>query len=368
MSCLSESPIAYYDIFIDKFYKIVFIKNGKVSVFLSLQFIFDFFIIKTDTNVFIHMIIQKVGNNVYHFIVNPNASSGFGKEIWNKTELILKTKNIDYQVYFTQYQRHAEKLTASITSDGAAHTLVVLGGDGTIGEVVSGICYPEKITLGYIPIGSGNDFARGLGLAKDYKEALNQILHPQHLQKLNLGVTKYENTKRRFAVSSGFGYDAAICQEVCVSRLKKFLNRMRLGKLSYISLSISCLIRCTPKRMKITLDDNKILRFERTYFATAMNLPYEGGGCKFCPDACSDDDMLDFIVVADVPKIQALLILPTVFTGKHTRLKGVHIYRCKKAELESDVPLALHTDGETVFPETSVSMSLEETSVQLIQS
>lgn len=315
------------------------------------------------------MIIQKkAGNNLYHFIVNPNASSGFGKEVWNKVEPILKDKKIDYQVYFTKYQRHAEKLTASITADEQPHTLVVLGGDGTIGEVVSGIRCPEKITLGYIPIGSGNDFARGLELTKNYEEAIEQILHPQHIQKLNLGVTEYENTKRRFAVSSGFGYDATICQEVCVSRLKRFLNRIKLGKLAYVGLSISCLIRCTPKKMKITLDDGRVLEFKQTFFATAMNLPYEGGGCKFCPDARSDDDMLDLIVVADVPKLQALLILPTVFAGKHTHLKGVHIYRCKSAELESEIPLVLHTDGETVFPETAVSMHLEKASVQLIQS
>ena len=315
------------------------------------------------------MIIQKkAGNNVYHFIANPNASSGFGKEVWNKVEPILKEKKIDYQVYFTKYQRHAEKLTASITADKQPHTLVVLGGDGTIGEVVSGIRCPEKITLGYIPIGSGNDFARGLELTRNYEEALEQILHPQHIRKLNLGVTEYENTKRRFAVSSGFGYDATICQEVCVSRLKRFLNRIKLGKLAYVGLSISCLIRCTPKKMKITLDDGRVLEFKQTFFATAMNLPYEGGGCKFCPDARPDDDMLDLIVVADVPKLQALLILPTVFTGKHTHLKGVHIYRCKSAELESEIPLVLHMDGETVFPETAVSMHLEEASVKLIQS
>ena len=305
---------------------------------------------------------------MYHFIVNPNASSGFGREIWNKTESLLKNKNIDYQVFFTQYQRHAEKLASTITSDGQEHTLVVLGGDGTIGEVASGIWYPEKVTMGYIPIGSGNDFARGLDLTKDYEEALEQILSPKSIQKLNLGVTEYDNNKRRFAVSSGFGYDATICQEVCVSRLKRFLNQIRLGKLAYVGLSISCLIRCTPKKMKITLDDNNVLEFEHTYFATAMNLPYEGGGCKFCPDARADDDMLDLIVVADVSKLQALLILPTVFAGKHTHLNGVHIYRCKKVEMQSEIPLVLHTDGETVFPKTAVSMRLEETSIQLIRS
>ena len=70
--------------------------------------------------------------------------------------------------------------------------------------------------------------------------------------------------------------------------------------------------------MEILLDDTKRLHFKRVFFASAFNLPYEGGGCKFCPDAKPDDDLLDFIVIANVPKIIALAILPTVFSGKHT--------------------------------------------------
>lgn len=116
--------------------------------------------------------------------------------------------------------------------------------------------------------------------------------------------------------------------------LKSF-NRIGLGKLAYAACSLYRLHHCQPDEMEILLDDTKSLHFKRVFFASAFNLPYEGGGCKFCPDAKPDDDLLDFIVIADVPKIIALAILPTVFSGKHTRLPGVHIFRCKKAEVHS---------------------------------
>ena len=161
---------------------------------------------------------------MYLFIVNPNSRSGLGRKVWNEVESVLKEKQIEYQAYFTKYQRHATKIVEELTSDGKEHTLVVLGGDGTIGEVLTGIVYPEKITLGYIPIGSGNDFARGLGLPKESAKALDIILHSQVRRKLDLGVLKYGNKKRRFGVSSGFGYDAAICYEICVSPFKKFFK------------------------------------------------------------------------------------------------------------------------------------------------
>ena len=106
---------------------------------------------------------------MYLFIVNPNSRSGLGRKVWNEVEVVLKEQNIDYQVFFTKYQRHAIQIVESLTSDGQEHTLVVLGGDGTIGEVLTGIVHPEKITLGYIPIGSGNDFARAAHLSKSRK-------------------------------------------------------------------------------------------------------------------------------------------------------------------------------------------------------
>ena len=139
---------------------------------------------------------------MYHFIVNPNSRSGLGRKVWNAVEAVLKEKQIEYQVYFTKYQRHATKIVEELTSDGEEHTLVALGGDGTIGEVLTGIAYPDKITLGYIPIGSGNDFARGLGLPKDSATALDIILNSKNRQKLDIGVLNY-GKKQRKSVTCG---------------------------------------------------------------------------------------------------------------------------------------------------------------------
>ena len=109
---------------------------------------------------------------MYHFIVNPNARSGLGQKVWKDLEIMLKTRNIEYEVHFTKYQKHATAMTQKITSDGNEHTVVALGGDGTVNEVVNGIVDFDKTILGYIPIGSSNDFARGLKLPKEPEKAL----------------------------------------------------------------------------------------------------------------------------------------------------------------------------------------------------
>lgn len=303
---------------------------------------------------------------MYHFIVNPHSRSGQGHSVWGKVEAELKKNNIEYEVHFTSHRRHATLIAGEITRDNMVHTLVVLGGDGTVNEVVNGITYLEKCTLGYLPTGSGNDFSRGLGLPSDMEKALDIILHSRHTKEIDVGTVQYKDKRRRFAVSSGIGYDAAICHVVCISKVKVFLNKLKLGKLAYVCLSLDRLYHARPAGMKIQLDSGKELHFDKAYFAAAMNLPYEGGGCKFCPDASCDDGLLDLIVIADIPKYRALTILPTVFSGGHTHMKGVHIVKCQNAQIVSEKPLPVHTDGEPVFLQRKLTMALEKERLKIM--
>ena len=168
----------------------------------------------------------------YDFIVNPKARSGMGEMIWKALEPELKKQKIDYRVHMTDKRKSAEKIAEAVTSDGKEHTLVVLGGDGTINEAVNGIRAIEKTTLGYIPIGSSNDFARGLGIPKKPEEALDAVLHPKKIIHMDIGTLTGAAGERRFLVSGGIGFDAAVCHEVCVSKWKILLNRLGLGRLS----------------------------------------------------------------------------------------------------------------------------------------
>lgn len=303
---------------------------------------------------------------MHHFIVNPHSRSGQGSSIWNTVEDELKKENIEYKVHFTARRRHATRIAEEITRDGQNHTLIVLGGDGTVNEVINGIVYLDKCTLGYVPTGSSNDFSRGLEIPSDIKKAVRMALHSDHTKAIDIGAIHYKNKKRRFAVSTGIGYDAAICHTVCISKLKVLLNKIKLGKLAYVGVSLDRLYHCRPAGMRILLDSGKELHYDKAYFAAAMNLPYEGGGCKFCPDAVCDDGLLDLIVIADIPKYRALAILPVVFSGGHTHRKGVHIVKCREAQICSDKPLPIHTDGEPVFLQRDVTMSLESERLKII--
>ena len=304
----------------------------------------------------------------YTFIVNPNARSGLGRQVWDKVKRVLDEKKVDYEVYYTKYQRHATKLVRQITGDGKEHTIIILGGDGTVDEVVNGITDLKKVALGYIPIGSSNDFARYFQLPADPEKAIAYLIRPEKYATMNLGVLTYgkEETRRRFSVSCGLGFDAAVCHQVSVSRLKLALNKLHLGRLVYVGIAISQMLTLKPAKVTVWSDAGEKVTYKDTFFVACMNHPYEGGGFLFCPKASPCDDILDVTIISGVPKWKALLVLPLAFKGKHVNVKGVHIMTCKKVIIESDRPLALHTDGEPLPFQKRIKAELEEEKVKLI--
>lgn len=291
----------------------------------------------------------------YTFLINPESSSGNGNRVWNIVERELKKRSIEYDVIFTTPDCGATDAAFKLTSDNECHTLIVLGGDGTIDEVVNGVNYLEKLTLGYIPTGSGNDFTRALNLPTDPLTALDVILNHGRTVNIDIGVSSFGDETRRFAVSAGIGFDASVCHRVEKTKLKSILNRMNLGNLIYGLVALKEIFCGTLVDAEIVLDGSEPIHFSKMFFAAVMNHPYEGGGFFFCPAAKVDDALLDVLVVSNISRIKALALLPTALFGKHTKFSGINIYQCNRIEISTDKPLPIHTDGEPV----AVSRSLK---------
>lgn len=303
---------------------------------------------------------------MYTFIVNPNARTGLGLKVWRKIESALKERRVKYAFHLTKYQTHAAKIARKVTSEPGIHTIIILGGDGTINEVINGLTDLSQVTLGYIPIGSSNDFARSMGLSTEPLKALEHILAPSAYAHIDTGILECGGKKRRFAVSAGIGFDAEVCHRLPFSRLKPVLNRVFLGKLSYVGVALQSLMLQSPKKMTVVLDGGKTVSFDKVYFAAVMNQRYEGGGFMFCPKADPRDGFLDIFIAEGLPKLKILFLLPTAFFGKHTRFSGIHTYRCSRTDIRSTVPLPVHTDGEPVLSQKIVSAYPAPQKIRLI--
>lgn len=285
-------------------------------------------------------------NAMYKIIFNPGSRGHRGISVWNTIKKILDEKDIEYLLYKTNHAGHAEELVHQITSDHKPHTFIVVGGDGTINEVLNGIVNPTLATVGLIPAGSGNDFARALKLPSNPTQALQQILNCTETKQLHYGETHLSNSYRRFLISCGYGFDSDVCCDVQTSRLKHLLNKIRIGKLTYTLIALKKLIKKSEFSATIKLDDDYILSMDNIFFVVAMNTKFEGGGYMFCPDADPASDKLNFLTANNLSRFKLLYLIPKAKYGKHLGHSGVDITLVKKISLRFSKAVNLHTDGE----------------------
>ncbi len=296
---------------------------------------------------------------MYYCIVNPSARSGKGKEIWEKLEKKFSEKGLEYQAAFTKGPGDATRLAKEITTNNQAK-LVVLGGDGTLNEVINGISDFENTYVGYIPIGSSNDFSRDLSYPKKIDDLIDRIIEGKVIRTLDLGKLTYNSMSREtsrlhdekisyirlFDVSAGIGFDAAVCEQALSSGTKNFLNKIGLGKLTYGSIALRQLLGSEKVPCDIILDNGETIHLKRFIFIAAMVHHYEGGGFNFAPKADLTDGKFDLVYAGDMPSIRMLFALPLSFIGHYYWIKGIGHHVVQKVTIKTDKPMWVHTDGE----------------------
>ncbi len=285
-----------------------------------------------------------------YFIVNTTSRSGKAISIWKSVKDILKSKDIPYKAYETKQEKHATELARKITSkDEDKIDLVVLGGDGTINEVLNGIEDFERVRLGVIPTGSGNDFARGLGITGKPEDIINYIINNQECTRIDIGKVVWdEDSSRLFAISSGIGLDAIVCKKTITSRLKKFLNKIKLGKLTYILLTVQTLFSMDTFEVDIEDTNNQRSHYNKMIFMACMNCRAEGGGVPMAPGATATDGRLSIASASGIPKWKTFFCLPLLAMAKHEGIQGFSIFDTSECIINTDKPVVLHTDGEYI--------------------
>lgn len=300
-------------------------------------------------------------------------------EAWEKIKAILDRRSVTYKVHMLQDAGEATQVVRELTAQDETGSvkLLVIGGDGTLNEVLNGMQDLEHTTLSCIQTGSGNDFARNMHLEKDVEQAIVHLLEQPEEIALDYGeVTvrvdgtgdaRVDGRKRgvdgddmdacrdcmirtkRFLISSGVGYDANICEEVSRSRLKPILNKIHLGKLVYVMIGVKQIFTKKTVRAKLYLDDATVRKLPELFFVVGMNHMYEGGGIPFCPNADPTDGRLDVCLVKGMSRMKLLLAVVLVYFKKHLLFKGITNHRCKKMRLVTETPQWIHMDGETPY-------------------
>lgn len=285
---------------------------------------------------------------MYHIIFNPKSKGSQSRDVCRMVLAQLKVRELDYTLYKTDHARHAEEIAHMLTRGHVPCTILVIGGDGTMNEVLNGICYPDCVTIGLIPSGSGNDFAKAAGIPKDPQKALELILSGKTAD-IHYGLMQAGRKNRRFLISCGAGFDSEVCRETHHSRLKKFLSLYSMGNLVYTIIAIKRMIMRTVFSAELSGKGEEKHNYDNVTFVTTFNSSYEGGGFRFCPPADPRTGKLYVLCVHDVPLYQLPPLFPLARIGKHLRFTSkIALRDTYHMNLSFSRPTCIHTDGEVL--------------------
>ncbi|MEP6808444.1 MAG: diacylglycerol kinase family protein [Chloroflexota bacterium] len=282
------------------------------------------------------------------FIVNPIAGSGRAHGIVPRIEAWLKERGIEARVLETRERGHAERLAAA-AADLGHDRVIAVGGDGTMQEVINGLLASGAgtdggpLAMGIVPAGRGNDMARSVNLPIDPLACLPIALGPR-LQPFDVGrATSPDGTSRYFGAAGGVGFDAAVAYTMAVRR--RFWMR---GEAGYFLATLNELRRHRNSDLRVTLSaegEDRVVS-QRFLFVAFANGPFYGGGMQICPDARTDDGLLDVCLVGDLSRLAALRELPGIYEAKHLKNPNVEIVRARNVRIEGTSATRVHLDGE----------------------
>lgn len=240
---------------------------------------------------------------------------------------------------------HVSDLACDAASEGHAR-VVAAGGDGTVQAVINGLMASgeSRPQLGIVPIGSGNDLARSLGIPRSLRDAVQIALHGPGAP-IDLALAHAGGSSRWFGSAAGVGFDAQVATAMAGRR-----GRWQRGTLGYLVTTLAELRRTRNHRVRLSGRDGQSGWIEELTILLAViaNGAYYGGGMRIAPDATVSDGMLDLITIADVSRMTALRQLPNLYRGTHLDHPAVSARRLTAIEIEplDGEPLPLHLDGE----------------------
>ena len=266
-----------------------------------------------------------------HIVLNPVAGKKKAAKNLQILERVLLECGIAYEVHKTESAGDGEKITREWSERGEKE-FVVVGGDGTLHEVLNGLVDPSVCSLGLIPSGTGNDFAEALGIPLDAEKAALKIADGKlaDVDYLQIG-------HRRSMNVAGIGMDVDVLERCQRGKMR--------GKLKYLKSLLASLFAFKGYRVKIESEGR--VEEHAALIATVCNGSMFGGGIKICPEAQTDDHKMNVVLVDCIGGkwkiIQAFLQL---MKGKVLSYPLTTHFLCDKVTFTPEAPCTSQLDGE----------------------
>lgn len=280
-------------------------------------------------------------------IINPVAGKCKGLSDWPLISKLLRDNGIYYDAVFTEKKYHATELAVEAINR-SYRKIIVVGGDGTLHEVVNGVFIQKSadttaITIGVVPVGTGNDWVRMFGIPHRYTDCIMAIVGGRSILQ-DIGHLSYVESKvhqkRYMANMAGIGLDACVNERYTRKKEKGIVT----GRLTYIMTLIHCLLTYRSIRMKIWVDGDKVLEGKVLTGAIAIG-KYNGGGMLQAPNAVADDGLFDLTIIHNASTFTVLRYFRSLFDGNIYDVPQAKFFRGRDIRIESERGI-IEVDGE----------------------
>ena len=290
-----------------------------------------------------------MSNSVKHnadswfIIANPTSGNRNFSKHWKEIQQLLNQKKIDFSFAFTQFSKHEIELVQNAIQKGFRN-IISIGGDGTLHHVVNGIMLQRyvktsDITIGVIPLGTGNDWIKTYNIPNNIEKAI-EIISKKKTILQDIGVLETDNnTVSYFNNVAGLGYDGYIVNKL--ERLKRF------GAIGYLLAGTSGLIFYKKSIFQIIFD-SKII--ETNCLMTLIGIcKFSAGGMKFTKDVYTDDGLFDITIAKNLNLFDLVLNIKKLYSGTIVHHKKIETYKTKEITV---IPQAsnpyIQADGELI--------------------
>jgi diacylglycerol kinase (ATP) len=273
------------------------------------------------------------------FLVNPASGNGATGRRWPKLHARARALGLSGEPILSEHPGQLIELAAAAAGEGGL--LVVVGGDGTLNEVVNGAAGSDA-EIAVIPAGTGRDFGRTYGIPTRFDDAVRVALEGTtrtiDLGRAEFGAPGGGKSVRLFANAASVGMSGA------VARRANSMSKQLGGRVTFYTALVREFLSWTNTEMTVAFQSGE--RHGRMHDVVVANGRFLGGGMKLAPDARPDDGLFDVVLVGDVGKLDFATTSPKLYRGGHVRHPKVEVVRSAWVTVVAEDPMLVELDGE----------------------
>lgn len=280
-------------------------------------------------------------------IINPASANGRTGKNWPQMDSYLRLQGLEFDIKMTGAAGEATDLARRAIQDGYT-TIVSVGGDGTLNEILNGFFIDEQLInpqarLGVLCCGTGGDFIRSAGIPRDFPAAAALLCkgksHFLDVGKVSFITHTGERESRYFLNIAGFGLDGETVHRV--NNTSKALG----GFISFLWGTVSALLAHRSLPLKLEIDGVRCYEGMITMVAVA-NGQFFGSAMQIAPSAALDSGLFSIVLIKAMPKLELLSCLPTIYKGTHVYKPQVEVFVGTRVIATSSGKVLLDIDGE----------------------